>query len=177
VVPEVRSQPGIRRHLIGAAVVTAVATGVVAVSLGGSGNFAWAAAGYLAVVGFAVLAPAAIWAQVVAGQALIGGLLLGSAGRPWWILIPLVASVVATAEILAVVARLDSVVPRAPAHDLRRAGRATLVGSLVFAVVAFAGTLPGPRGLLAVALASGACAAVAALLLDRSERGPDPSGS
>ena len=177
VVPEVRSQSGVRRRLIGAALVTAVATGVVTVSLGATGNHAWAAAGYLAVVGFAVLAPGAIWAQVIAGQALVGGLLLGPAGRPWWLLLPLVASVVATAEILAVVARLDSVVPRAPADDLRRAGRATLVGSLVFAVVAFAGALPGPGGLFAVALASGACAAVAALLLDRSERGPDLSGS
>jgi hypothetical protein len=170
--PEMRAAPGTRTRLIGAALATAVATGLVVVSLGASSDHAWGAAGYLAVVGFAVLAPGAIWAQVVAGQLLAGGLLLGPEGLPWWLLVPVVASVVATAEILGVVARLDSVVPRAPADDLRRAGWSTLVGGVAFAVVALAGALPGPRGLVAVGVASAACVAVAALLLDRPVESP-----
>ena len=159
--------PNARTRLIAAALLLAVATGVVALSLGATPNHAWGAFGYVAVVGFAVLAPGAIWAQVLAGQLLAGGLLLGPQALPWWIVAPIVASVIATAEMLGVVARLDSVVPRDPTDDLRRAGQATVVGGAVFAVVAFAGVLPGPPGILAVALASAASVAVAALLLDR----------
>ncbi len=160
--------PNARTRLIAAALLLAVATGVVALSLGATPNHAWGAFGYVAVVGFAVLAPGAIWAQVLAGQLLAGSLLLGPGRLPWWVVVPIVASVIATAEVLGVVARLNAVVPRAPADDLRRAGQATLIGGAVFALVAFAGALPGPRGILAVALASAASVSVAALLLDRS---------
>lgn len=164
-----------RLRLIVLALLVAAGTGVVGLSLGATTGHAWGAAGYLALVGFAVLAPGAIWAQVLAGQILIGSLLLGPGASPWWMLVPLLASVVATAELLGIAARLDSVVPRAPAADLRRAGRATLIAGLVFGFVAVAESLPGPGGLVAVALASAACVAVAALLLDQWERSPSAS--
>ena len=179
-VVETRALPGARNRLIAAALVLAVTTGVVALGLGATPNHAWGALGYVAVVGFAVRAPGAIWAQVLAGQLLAGSLLLGSGELSWWVLAPVIASVIATAEVLGVVARLNSVVPRDPTEDLRRAGRATLLGGVTFAAVALAGGLPGPRGLLAVSLASAACVAVAAVLLERPARpsgGSAPSGS
>jgi hypothetical protein len=74
--------------------------------------------------------------------------------------------VVATAELLAVVARLDSPVERRPRGVLRRAATATLTGAGAFMVVFVAAVgLPGPSGLAAVVLASAACLVLVGLLL------------
>jgi peptidoglycan/LPS O-acetylase OafA/YrhL len=83
---------------------------------------------------------------------------------------------VATAELLAGAARLNMPIERDGREDLRRAGLAAVAGAGVFGAVALVGTLPGPTGLVAVALASGACI-VLALLLVRSEPNKRPSDS
>lgn len=78
-------------------------------------------------------------------------------------LVPLIASVVATAELLAMVARLSGSRARDAKADFRRAGAATLLGA-VFAVVAFVGSRTGSVGFLPVVLASGACILLATAL-------------
>lgn len=154
-----------RRHTAALAVLTASLAGAAGAALGTSDGYLYGAAIYVAVTVVALFVPAGITAQVVGGQVLVGSLLLGQAGVRPLLLLPLVAGVVVTAELLGVAARLATLVERDPRDDLQRAGIATLVGAGAFGVAAMAGGLPGPSGLLAVALASGACAVLAAVLV------------
>ena len=120
----------------------------------------WAGEGavvYLMVSALAVFFPAAIAAQVIGGQLLLGALLLAPNGPGYLILVPAVATVIVTAELLAAVARMDTPTGGDPGDALPRTGVAALVGGGVFLAVGLLSALPGPRGLIALVVASGAC--------------------
>lgn len=157
--------PGGRRKAAGLAVLAAVLTGAAAAATGASMAAVYGAGVYLALTGAVLLRPAALAAQVVVGQLLVAAVLLDPGGPPPVTLLPVVAGVVATAELLALAARLDGPFPRDAGAGLREAALATLVGSAAYGAVALLGALPGPSGLAAVALASGACLALALVLV------------
>jgi hypothetical protein len=121
--------------------------------------------GYLALVVLALFVPPAVTAQVVGGQTLMAGLLVGPEGPAPLLLVPAVFGVVVTAEMLADVARMDTPFESHPRHDLLRSGVSALIGGGVFAAVALVGTLPGPEGIGAVVLASGICVVLALVLV------------
>ena len=157
-----------RQRLILIVVFLATLTGAAGAALGASGGHAFGAAAYVASALVAVFVPAAIAIQVVGGQVLVGTLLLGQAGPAPLLLLPLVAAIVVTAELLAVVARLNTPLERDPRDDLRRAAASAAIGAGVFGMVVLAGVLPGPTGLVGIALASAACIALAILLAGRA---------
>lgn len=157
--------PVARARVAGLAMFVAVLT---ATGMGALAAYGWQALGAVAYVGAAFVAlavPGAIGVGVVGGVALAGSLMLG----PWAVgplaLLPVVAGIVATAELLALVGRLDTPVPRDAGGELRRAGWATLIAAAAYGVVAVVGAVPGPTGLLAVGVAAVGGAGVAVLLL------------
>ncbi len=132
----------------------ALLTGAVAV--GGDAS-PYAAVVYVAAVALALFVPAAITAQVIGGQMLAGLLLMGGGPIAWVGAALIVAGVVATAELLAEVARLDTPLRRDPVGALPRATMAAAVGGTMVAAVLLAHGLPELTGLAAVALASAVC--------------------
>ncbi|MGD8361189.1 MAG: hypothetical protein PVJ04_07135 [Gemmatimonadota bacterium] len=146
------------------AVLMATVTSAVVVTLGATGVYVCGAGAYVSIAALALLSPAAIAAQVLSGQVLVGALLLRHEGPGILIAALLVGTVIVTAEILAAVARVDSPLGKHPRGALPRAGFAALVGGGVFVAVALAGGLPGPTGLLATLVTSGACVAMAGVL-------------
>ncbi len=159
-----------RRRLASLALLAAAMTGVVGTVLDGSGSYIYGAGAYVMIVVLALFVPAAIAVQVIAGQVLVGGLLLGLDGTAVLMLVPAFAGVVATAELLAMVAWLDTPVQRDPGDALPRAGLAALIGGGVFGAVTLASGLPGPGGLVAVVLASAACVVLATRLVRNAAR-------
>jgi len=153
-----------RLRVAAMAVLTAALTAAAAAALGGTERHVLGAGVYLVFAVAALFAPGAIVAQVLGGQLLAASLLLAADGPPPLVLVPLVAAVVLTAELLALVARLDTPVERNVGHDLRRVGLAGVLGGGAFGAVAVAAGLPGPTGLAAVALSAGACVAIAVVL-------------
>jgi hypothetical protein len=151
-----------------AALAILIASGTAAAGAwGGSGWHLYGAGAYVAVTVLALFAPAAITLQVIGGQVLIAGLLFAPGDASPLLLVPLVIAVVATAELLALVARLRTSVDRDPRPDLRRAGIGALLAGSAFGIVVTVGALPGPAGLLSVALASIACVMLAATLISQ----------
>jgi hypothetical protein len=123
----------------------------------------------------ALVAPAAIVTVVLVGQgAVVWSLLDEERGDPVAAAL-IVAGVVATAELLAIVARLDMPMPRDPRADVSRAGLATAIGLAAFAAVGAATLLPGPGGLPAVVIASAACGLLAVVVGRRAASGTLPS--
>jgi hypothetical protein len=156
--PATWSPDRVRYAVLGVLVATLTAAIVVGMLGPGSGLYG------LAYVGLAVLAvffPAAVTAQVVGGQALVGLLFLVQDGAALTMAVPLVATVVVTAELLAVVALLDTAVPRGAGDALARTGRASALAGAVFAGAILLSAVPGPTGILAVGLGSMACLALA----------------
>lgn len=165
------SWSGARGRFAVLAVVTAAVTGSLLSALGGAGVLGYRSAAYLAVTGLALFAPAAITAQVIGGVALAGAAVLGPAaavlgpsaaglggpGAGLLSLVPAVAGITLGAELLAVVARLDTPVHREPERALRGASVAALLAAGVYGAVAIVAQGPGFGGLLAVATAAGAC--------------------
>lgn len=133
-------------------------TAFLAFSLGAPGFGAFVYAG---LVLLALVHPAAIAAQVVYGQLVLGSLLLGTGARPALSLLPLVVAVIVTAELLSVVARLDTPLGGGTGDGVRRVAGSALLAGAVFGAVALTLGLPGPQGLLAVLIGSGACAGLA----------------
>jgi len=156
-----------RARLAAIAVAVAAVTAVTGAALGGTADHAILAVALLASTIAALRSPSWIAVQVVAGQLLAARLLLGTVGITTLHVLPLVAGVIATAELLAAVGRLDSPVELIGGGELRRAAVAAGLGAAVFAAVALTGSLPGPSGLAAVAIASAACVALAILLVTR----------
>jgi hypothetical protein len=156
-----------RRIAIIASVV-ATGTAVAAALLGGQG-FWFRAFLYFAIAAAATVVPALIVVQVISGALLAAGLLLMPDGPSSLVLLPVVAGVVATAELLGVAARTRTSFGRDPGDDLRRAWISALIGGGVFGVVALVARFPGPGGPVAVVLASAACAAIAVLLVSGGE--------
>lgn len=147
------------------ALAAALATGAVLAVVDPEGGFGWGGLLYLGVTSLALFFPAGVAAQVVLGQILIASLLIGGEGIDLVLLLPAMAGVVATAELLAVVARLDTPVRRDAEGTLRGASAAAALGGGVFLVVGLSGAIPGPAGLLGVLLASGACVLLATRLV------------
>jgi hypothetical protein len=153
-----------RLRLAGLAITSSLATGVLISILAGSGLWSLGAGVYLAATGLGLLVPAGIAAQVVAAQVLVASLLLRADGPSVLLLAPAVAGAIVTAELLTSVARLDMPIGREASEALPGAGFAAALGGAVFVTVVLAGAASGPGGLLAVALASGACVVLAARL-------------
>jgi hypothetical protein len=153
-----------RRRFALLAMLTAVLTAALAASVGGPDWHRDLALLYVGVAAVALLSPAAITVQVVVGLLVVASLLPGHSGIETLLLAPAIVGIVATAELLAAVARLDTPIEPRPRGDLGRASVAALMGGGVYAAVALAAGLPGPTGLLAVCLASAACALLAMLL-------------
>lgn len=159
-----------RRRLAALGVLMAALTGAAGAVLGASDWHVYGAGAYVVIAVVALFFSGGITAQVIAGQVLAGSLLSGLDGAAALLLLPMVAGVVLTAELLAVVARLDTPLEPDPTRDLQGAALATLTGGGVFGAVVLVGHLPGPTGLTAIALASGACGLLAILLVENSRR-------
>lgn len=177
VVPRVRrpanwSPDRLRHAVLGVLVAVFTATVVVGALGPGSGIYGLT---YVALAALAVFFPAVITAQVIGGQALIGLLFLVHEGAAPTLAVPLVATVVVTAELLAVVARLDTGLPRRAGDALARTGRAAVLAGAVFAAATLVSGAPGPTGIVAVGLGSMACVALA-VRLARSSREPRQLG-
>ena len=154
-----------RAFVAGAAAASALATASGAAILGGSPAPLSGVAAYAVITIFALAYPALITAQVIAGAAIAASLLFGPlAGTPLFVA-PVLAGVVATAELLAITARLDSPFGRDPRGDLRRAGIAGLLSAAVFGIVALIADVRGPGGFLAVVLAAAVCTLLGLLLV------------
>ncbi len=156
--------PG-RQRLAALAVLVATLTGAVGTVLDGSSSYVYGGGAYVMIAALALFFPAAITAQVIGGQVLVGSLLMGQEGFAALILVPALAGVVATAELLAIVAWLDTPLQRDPRDALPKAGLAAVIGGGVFGAVMLVSGLPGPGGLVAVGLASGACVVLATRLM------------
>lgn len=154
-----------RQRLAAIAVLMATLTGAGAATLGASGWHIFGAGAYVVATLAAIFSPAAIIVQVIGGQLLAASVVLGRDGSPTLLLLPVIASVVATAELLAIVARSAAALDRDPGDDVRRAGVTVSIAAVVFGVVAIIGRLPGPTGILAIVLAASACLVLAVLLV------------
>ena len=141
--------------------LTAALTAVAGEAAGG---LAWPLRGtlaYLAAVVVALFRPGFILAQLVVGQILVVSVLLAPGGPGLGRVIPVMALVVATAEVLGLAARARVPMDLDPRAGLRRAGMAALVGGSAFAVVGSAQAIPGPSGITATALAAAGCVLLA----------------
>jgi hypothetical protein len=150
-----------RRRLAAAALATTAATVSVSIALGGSLQYAavWCA---LAIT--ALVFPSWITGHVLGGLAIAASHLLGAAEPPLFLL-PIVAGIIASTELLAATARLDSPVAREPRGEVSRSAVAAAIGATVYGLVAFSSGLPGPPGIAGVGLAAAACLALAIVLV------------
>jgi len=154
----------LRERLAVIVVLLAFATAAFVAMRGATSWHVFQAGAYLVSVLVALAAPGATLVQVIGGQILAGGVLVGQGGVAWLVVVPVIGSVVATAELCAVVGRLGGAVARGPGTDLRRAILSAGLGAGVFAVVVFVGGTAGVGGILAIALASAACVGVAVVV-------------
>lgn len=152
-----------RRRLAALAVATAMLTAAASVMLGGPGRYGFEVA-YVGIAVVATFLPAAITLQVIVGQLLLARLLVEGSGGAALTLVPLMAGIVVTAELLAVVARLDMPLERDPRGVYTEVGLAAVVAGGVFCLVLAVGDLPGPGGLVAICVGSGACVVLATLM-------------
>ncbi len=116
---------------------------------------------YLALTAAVLRRPGLLAPQVVAGAWFTGMLLVDPEGIGPLTALPIVVGLVATAELLSLTARPEVEGGR----PLARVGRTALGSGGVFGLVALAAGLPGPGGLAAVAVATAACLAAAALVV------------
>lgn len=152
---------GARMRVAGYAVATVALTATIVLTSPVGAALGYGLAGYAALAGLAIFVPAAITPQVISGQLLAGALWLqGGEGAAVSALL-VIGSVVATAELLAEEARLDSPLGRRPTGTLGRAGAASAIASVVFGLLAFVGELPAMTGLVSVAVGAAVCAWVA----------------
>jgi len=148
-----------------AAVLVATVTAMLIASAPGSGPSWIGSSAYVAVTALGAVVPAAITVQVLLGQLLAAGVLVDAGARALPLLTADVCGIVATAELLATVARLDTPLARGASGVAGRTGLAELVGGTLFATVALAGRWQGPSGPGAVALSTAVCLLVGARLL------------
>lgn len=160
------------RPLGGAAMITALLTAAIGAGAGGSVWHLYGAAAYVAVALGALSAPPMITVQVIAGQLLAASLLLRPDAPPFLLLLTMVIGVVATAELLAQVARIQTSVDFDPREEVHRVVVSAAVGGSVFGMVVLLGRVPGPTGLAAIGLASAACVIVAIVLASDTGRRP-----
>jgi hypothetical protein len=155
--------PVTRRGLATAAVACAVLTSAAGAALG-DGGWATSAALAHAVAAVWTLADSrAVDGQVAAGVGMAWALVPGTDGPVVGVVV-VVVGVVLTSELLGATTRLGMVVERDPRPELRRAGGAALVALVASAATLAAGSLAGPSGLLATAVAGTGCALLAVAL-------------
>jgi hypothetical protein len=164
--------PPDRRRLAALAFLTSILTAAGAAGLSGFDAVGRFAVAYVAIVVIALFSPGLIMAQVIGGQVLAGAVLLAPSRPAPLLLLPVIAGVIATAELLASAARLDAPLHRQTRPDIRTAGLAALLGAGVFGIVVLAGRLRGLTGTTATVLAAAAFLVLAFLLLG----GGDSSG-
>ena len=152
------------------AVLTAALTGAAVVALGSSIGHFYGAAVYVGIVIAALSSPAGIPAQVIGGQLLAGSVLLGPDQPNLLLLLPILAGIVFTAELLAVISRAAPPEEHATPRHLRRGIAAAGIGGGVYAAVVLLGELPGPTGPLAVTLAAAAFIVLAIQLVNSTRR-------
>lgn len=140
-----------RRRFATSAHVTALLTAAL---MAGLGIGPLSVVGYLAMVLVATHFAPGITFQVGVGLLLIAGRLVTPVGPPAALLTGVLAGVVLTAELLAVVARFDTPVECEPRGDMPAALRSTAIASGVYLAVVLLSGLPGPAGVLSVALAA-----------------------
>lgn len=144
----------------------ALVTGVGAWVLGGGGpGFSAGAAIYVAATWLALARSVVLSAQVAVGVALAAGLLWVPGGPGAGVVTAVVAGVLATAELTTASALGRGPTPRPARPALIRAVGLTLTGSVLYLVVAWTARVPGPGGVAAIAIASGACIGLGALLV------------
>lgn len=177
--------PGVARvRLAVAAVMVSALTCAIVVAVDGEGVHRAGVVLYLGVTVAAAFSPPAITAQVIGGQLLVASALFGteSVSSPaaagstigkMLLLAPALAGVVATAELLAVVARMEGPLTRHAHGVMRRVGWGAAVGGGVYALVSLASVVPGPTGLLAVTVA----AVASFLLANRMAKGAERAGA
>lgn len=156
-----------RRHAQALTYLVALITAIYGASFGGD-DVAWlplVALAYLVATAIASSSPSAIAGQVVAGFGLAWGALQQLDGIAVLALVPLMVGVVATAELLGVVARLGIVVERAAGPDLRRLPAAAGLTAVISATTLSIGLLDVPGGFTGTLLAAGACVVLAAVLV------------
>lgn len=153
---------GTRPRVLALAAVSALLTAAVAMLFGAPPP---GAALFIAAGTAALFAPQLIVLEVVAGQLLAASLPSIHTGAGVWIVLPVIVGVIVTGELLGTAARLNSPVERDPGGDLGRAATAAIAGGIIFGIVLGVGRLPGPTGIIAVAIAGAGCVAAAVLLL------------
>ena len=131
-----------RRRLGGFAVIAATLTAVAGAVLGAPA----AAAVWAGIAVVALSRPGWIPIQVLSGQAMAAGLLLRPDGPGPLLVMAIIAGVIATAELLAAVARQATPLVRDSGGELRRAGMAAATGAVIFGVVFLLADFPGPTG-------------------------------
>lgn len=156
------------QRVAAAVALTAVLTGAAATAFGGSVWHVCGALAYIGVAIFALFSPAAITAQVTGGLLLAGSLLLADDAPSVILILLMFVSIVATAELLAIAARLANRIERDGRDDLRRAVRTIATAGCVAAVMLLIALPLWPRtlsgGLVSIGIASGACVLLAIVL-------------
>lgn len=153
-----------RRRLAAIAVLIALLTALAgALSLGTHGQLYGIA--YVAIAIMAVFTPSWIPAQVVAGELLAAMSLFAPNRLALLTIVGMIAGVIASAELLAAIARMDLPLDGGTANAMRRSAFAAVAGGSTFVAVTLVARLPGPSGLFAVTSASAACVLLALLLV------------
>jgi hypothetical protein len=160
----------VRQRIAALAILTAALTGVGGAVLGGSAWHLYGAGVYVAIAIAALFSHTWIAVQVIAGQLIAGSLLLGQRAHSPLLVLPVVASVIATTELLALVARADARLERDPFRDVATAWIAACAGAAISGAILLVAAVPGPTGLLAIGLASGACVGLGIVLVGSSRR-------
>jgi hypothetical protein len=165
-----------RRWIAGLAMTAAAGTSVVAIAVlalttgdaddgrGFGGPAITLAIAHVLATAWALLNPRLLPLQVVVGAALAASPVAVTDATAVGV-VPVVAGVVATAELLGVCGRLSMVVPRDPTPDRDQVGLATAAAAVVSALALGVGALTSASGLVAVLLGAGACAGLAVLLV------------
>lgn len=151
----------LRRRIAAGTIGIATLAAIPAAMFGGAGWHAYLAAVLVAFTALALLDSGWIPAPVIAGQLLAGGILLGPSTAAPLLAILVVAATIATAELLAGLARPDTTLARDAGSLLRRAATAAAGAAAACAVILVVATIPGPGGVAAIILASAACAGLA----------------
>lgn len=162
-------RPPRRLRALLAIMVATLTVGIGAVLRESDGQLCFGLA-YVALTTFALFYPPAILAQVIGGQAFAGTFLLASGKPPLPPIVVMVAAVVATAELLTSVARMDTPIKANTRGDFRRVVLTATAGGGLFAVATQVGGVPGLHGLLAVSLASAVCILLAGVLAAHGQR-------
>ncbi len=159
---------GVRLRFAGYAAAATALTVFVVLTSPIDATLGYGVAGYSALVALAIFVPAAITPQVIAGELLAGVLWLQGGDAAAVSALLVIGAVVATAELLAEVARLDSPLGRRPSGALGRVGAAVAIACVVFALLALVGELPGVTGVVGVAVGAAVCTWVAVGFVRRS---------